>query len=159
MWITSQEGPAIKIIHFERMGLNGLYPIESLIFNRGQAFRGREKISLLVYAYYSTLSLFFFPFQLPSYFFVLLLRFPPLLSFQFSLCVMLRCDGCNTMTLVVIVAVVMLLFFPCTVEALYMLLAMTGFLPFHPLITFVQVWVSFQTIHQFVNCPTTITYL
>ena len=41
----------------------------------------------------------------------------------------------------------------------YILLAMIGFLPFYPLTTFVWVWVSFQTTHWFVNCPTTITYL
>ena len=63
------------------------------------------------------------------------------------------------MTLVVIVAVVMLLFSLCTTKALYILLVVTGFLPFHPLITFVWVWVSFQTIHWFVNCLTTTTYL
>ena len=26
MWITSQEGPAVKITHFEKIGLNGLCP-------------------------------------------------------------------------------------------------------------------------------------
>jgi len=63
------------------------------------------------------------------------------------------------MTLVVIVVVVMLLFSLCMAEALYILPVVTGFLPFHPLITFVWVWVSFQTIYWFVNCPTTTTYL
>ena len=28
MWITSQDNPAIKIIYFEGMGPNGLYPNE-----------------------------------------------------------------------------------------------------------------------------------
>ena len=46
-----------------------------------------------------------------------------------------------------------------TTEAPYILLAMTGFLPFYPLTTFVWVWVSFQTTHWFVNYLATITYL
>ena len=33
------------------------------------------------------------------------------------------------------------------------------FLPFYSLTTFVWVWVSFQTTHWFVSCPTTTTYL
>ena len=51
------EDSAVEIIHFERMGLNGLYPIEFFILNKGLAFRGREGISLLVHAYHSTLSI------------------------------------------------------------------------------------------------------
>ena len=49
-----------------------------------------------------------------------------------------------------IVAVMMILL--CTVEASYILPDMTGFLPFHPLTTFVWVCVSFQNTHQFVKC-------
>ena len=49
-----------------------------------------------------------------------------------------------------IVAVMMILL--CTVKAPYILLDVTGFLPFHPLTTFVWVWVSFQNTHQFVRC-------
>ena len=56
-----------------------------------------------------------------------------------------------------IVALLMILL--CTAEAPSILLAVTGFLPFHPLTTFVWVWVSFQTTNWFVNCPTTTTYL
>ena len=57
MWVTSQEDSAVEIIHFERTGLNGLYPIEFFILNKGLDFRGREGISLLVYAYHSALSI------------------------------------------------------------------------------------------------------
>ena len=66
MRVTSQGDPATEITHFERMGLNGLCS-KSLILNRGQAFRGREGISLLVHAYYHTLAhflLFFLSFLL-----------------------------------------------------------------------------------------------
>ena len=51
----------MEITHFERMSLNGLCS-NSLILNRGQAFRGRERISLSVHACHHTFaySLLFF---------------------------------------------------------------------------------------------------
>ena len=39
----------------------------------------------------------------------------------------------------------------CMADAPYILPAVTGFLPFYALATFFQVWLSFQTIHWFVN--------
>ena len=44
-------------------------------------------------------------------------------------------------------------------RALYILSAVTFFLPFYPLTTFVWIWVSFPTTHWFVSCPATTTYL
>jgi len=35
MWVTSQDNPAVEIIHFERTSLNGLCPNEFFILNRG----------------------------------------------------------------------------------------------------------------------------
>ena len=55
----------MEIIDFERLGLNGLCS-NSLILARGQAFRGREGISLLVHVCYHAFaySLFFFLFSI-----------------------------------------------------------------------------------------------
>ena len=82
MWAISLGHLATEIAHFERMGLDG-FSSNSLIFTREQAIKGREKNSLLVHAYYHTLthslfSLFgsFFPLQVscfPSYLSLLLL--------------------------------------------------------------------------------------
>ena len=60
MWAISQGNPAIEIAYFERMGLNGL-SLNFLTFTKEQAFRGRERNSLLVQTHYHTLahSLFF----------------------------------------------------------------------------------------------------
>ena len=48
--------------------------------------------------------------------------------------------------------VVVLMILLCTAKAPYILPVVTDFLPFHPLTTFVWVWVSFQTTHWFVSC-------
>ena len=58
--ITSQDNPAVEIIHFMGTNLNGLCPNEFFILNKGQAFGGREWISLLVHACHSTLCFFSF---------------------------------------------------------------------------------------------------
>ena len=79
MWAISLGRPAIKIAHFERIGLDG-FSFNSLILTREQAFRVREMDNLLVHAYYHTLArssftllsftLFFF------FFFYLVFFFP-----------------------------------------------------------------------------------
>ena len=58
MWVTSQDDPAMKITHSEGISLNGLCRNESFSPNRGYTFKGREGISLLVYACHSTLFVF-----------------------------------------------------------------------------------------------------
>ena len=62
MLTTSQEGPAIEITHFEKMGQIGLYPGNPWSLIEGRPFRRREWISLLVHACDHTISysLFFF---------------------------------------------------------------------------------------------------
>ena len=57
-WITSQENPALEITHFKGTDLNGLCPNKFFILHRGYAFRGRERISLLVHACHSTIFVF-----------------------------------------------------------------------------------------------------
>ena len=73
----------MEITHFERMSLNGLCS-NSLILNRGQAFRGREGISLSVHACHHTFAytLLFFS---NSFFFFFLSFLLPFLSFSYSL--------------------------------------------------------------------------
>ena len=131
-------------------------PRKSLILNKGQAFRGREEVSLLVHACYSIFSLFF----LPNLFFFFS-RFVTLLFPLFSFQLLLVCYSgdccCCCESLVMIVAVLMILL--CTTEVPYILPAVTSFLPFHPLTTFVQVWISFQITYWFVNYPATTIYL
>ena len=59
MWAISLGRPTTEIAHFERMGLDG-FSSNSLILTTEQAFRGRERDSLLVHAYYHTLARFSF---------------------------------------------------------------------------------------------------
>ena len=49
MWAISQGSPTMKIVHFERMGLNGLSS-NLLILLESRLLRGREESSLLVHA-------------------------------------------------------------------------------------------------------------
>ena len=119
MWITSQDNPTIEIIHSEETSLNGLCPIEFFILNRGQAFRGREEISLLMHVCHSILYFLFFFLFFP---FCYLDSFP-LFSFLFNACscgamVMVHDSprGCYRVALQL-----------CTARALYILPAMTSF--------------------------------
>ena len=137
-------------------------PRKSLILNRGQAFRGREEVCLLVHAYHFSLC-FFFPtfflfFSLFLFCFVTLLF--PLFSFQLLL-VCYSGDCCYCCCCESLVMIVVMLMIPlCMVEAPYILPVVTSFLLFHPLTTtFVWVWMSFQITHQFVSCLATTTYL
>ena len=60
MWAISQGNLATEIVHFERMGIDGL-SLNSLIFTTEQAIAGREGNGLLVHVHQHTLaySLFF----------------------------------------------------------------------------------------------------
>ena len=141
----------MEITHFERMSLNGLCS-NSLILNRGQAFRGREGISLSVHACHHTFaySLLFFS---NSFFF--LSKF----SSPFSLFFLFPCG----------VVMFTLAFLSCC-SILLVIFSVHGgwpfytayreeYLLFYPWTAFVWVWVSFQTTHWFVSCSATITYL
>ena len=128
MQAISQGNPAIEIVHFERMGLDGLSS-NSLVLTREQTFREREGNSLLVHAYYHTLahSLFFLS---DSFFFSKFLIFPLIFhsfSYFFFPCFISP----------------VLYFIPfhllCTAKALFILLAVMGFLLFYPLTIFVLV--------------------
>ena len=116
MQITSQENPAIEIIHFEGTDLNGLCPNKFFILNRGQAFRRREWISLLVHTCHSTLSISLLsPFSLFCY----LDSFPtPILSFLAFTRLVLWRRWCRDSFLVITTVAMILL---CTTKALYIL--------------------------------------
>ena len=152
MWVTSQGDPATKITHFERIGLNGLYS-KSLILNRGQAFRGREGISLLMYVCYHTLA-YVVLFLSNSLFFPVLIFLFHFLSFSCSLVGLL----CSFLLFSFVLPFFFLLFL-CTVEGPFYTACREGFLLFDPLIVFVWVQVSFQTTHWSVSCLATTTYL
>ena len=146
MQVTSQEDPAKEITYFERMGLNGLSS-SSLILARGQAFRGREGISLLVHAYYHTLaySMFFSLtlFSILSFFSVFTLLFRCFLQYYHVLSCLL----------------ILLLLFLVHGRGPFYTSCRDGFLLFYPLIAFLYLWVSFQTTHWSISCPAIITYL
>ena len=87
MWAISLGRPVTEIAYFERMGLDG-FSSNSLVLIREQAFRGRERDSLLVHAYYHTLAHSLFSLS-GSFFFSLsflisLLAFTPFIT-SFSL--------------------------------------------------------------------------
>ena len=134
-------------------------PKKSLILNRGWTFRGREGISLLVHAYHHTLvySLFF----LSPYFVTLpfaTLFFLVLARVMLFFLMLLWCDCCN----VVILLLWLLLWwwsYCARWRLLISYLLWLVFLPFHPLTTFVWVWVSFQTSHWFVHPLTTFVWV
>ena len=128
MQAISQGNPAIEIVHFERMGLDGLSS-NSLILTRKLSIRGREGNNLLVYAHHHTFahSLFFLS---DSFFFSKFLIFPLIFhsfSYFFFPCFISP----------------VLYFIPfhllCTAKALFILLAVMGFLLFYPLTIFVLV--------------------
>ena len=114
MWAISQGNLAMEIIHFERMGLNGLSS-NSLILTRGQAFKGREGNSLLVHAHYHTLT------ACPLSYSCLLSVFLFFLSFLLYLS--LSCF---------VVLPPPPSFFLCTAMAPFILPAMSGFYHFTP---------------------------
>ena len=129
MWAISLGRLATEIIHFERMGLDGFFS-NFLILTKQQAFRGRERNSLLVHAYYHTFACS--PFTL--------------LSFTLFI---------TTFSLISFISYVFLPFFFCsppfsfvlpllyTVKALFYTICCDGFLLFFPLTAFVLVQVSF----------------
>ena len=70
MWAISQGNPAMEIIHFDRMGLDGL-SLNPLTLLESRLLKGREGSSLLVHAPITLLlphSLFFF--SLSIFFFI-----------------------------------------------------------------------------------------
>ena len=111
MWITSQDNPAIKIIYFEGMGLNGLYPNEV-------GFQ-RERRDWLIGACLPFYTPYFFSFSFLSVF--CYFDSFPLLSF------FLNARSCNDSPLEVAMVVVVLLF---TARTLNILPAMTVFYHF-----------------------------
>ena len=123
MWAISLGRPATKIAHFERMGVDR-FSSNSLISTKEQAFRGRERDSLLAHAYYHTLAhspFSFLSFTLLFFFYLLCFSCPFFHSFLFSL----------------------ILPHLCIVKALFYIARHDGFLLFCPLTTFVLVQVSF----------------
>ena len=141
MWAISLGHPTTEIAHFERIGLDG-FSSNSLILTKEQAFRGRERDSLLVYVYYHTLVRS--PFSLLSF---------TIFISSFSIILFIFC-----------VFLPLFLFSPhlpllCTVNAFFYISCRDRFLLFCPLTAFVLVQVSFLDHSWSVSCLAITTYL
>ena len=131
MWAISLERPTTEIVNSKRMGLDGFFS-NSLILTREQVFKGRERDSLLVHAYYHTLARS--PFSLLS--FTHFLKFFLKFLFFFISCVFLPLFS-------VLLHSPFVLPFLCIVKAIFYTAYRDRFLLFYPLTAFVLVQVSF----------------
>ena len=82
----------------------------------------------------------------------------PTLLFLILAHVMLWCDGCVVILWLSLWLLLLCWWCYCAWRRL-LIYCLPWLVPFHPLTTFVWMWVSFQTIHWFVSCSATTMYL
>ena len=150
MWANSQGNPAMEIVHFEKMGLNGLSS-NLLILLESRLLRGREGSSLLVHA---LITLLLPPFTyFPLYFSILPILFLiPLFPLFFlifrcflSCYFFITCFSWLSACLSLYFFLLLLTSFPCSLcTAKAFLYSLPWWvLLFYPSITFGLVWMSF----------------